>query len=282
MQIKAFFDKATSSLTYVVYDDRSRDAVIIDPVLDFDPVTGGITHSSADEVIGFARSTGLNVRLLLETHAHADHLSSAQLLKTAFPSARLAIGNGISQVQELFKDRYAMPPAFKTDGSQFDALLRDAQRVEAGTLTFDVLATPGHTPCSMSYDFGGNVFVGDTLFMPDYGVGRTDFPGASAGNLYDSITTRLYRLPEATRVFTGHDYQPGGRELRYESTVGQQMRENQQLSGATGRDDFIRFRRERDLTLSTPRLLHASIQVNIDGGRLPPFVKIPLTGGILL
>lgn len=285
MQIKAFFDKATSTLTYVAYDDATRDAVIVDPVLDFDPASGRISRSSADEVIAFVRGARLNVHLVLETHAHADHLSSSQVLKREFPAAKLAIGANIILVQATFKPLYALSAAFPTDGSQFDRLLRDDERVAAGSLAFQVLFTPGHTPACATYNFGGNIFTGDALFMPDYGTGRADFPGGSAAELFASVSGRLYALPDATRVFTGHDYQPGGRELRYESTIGEQKRGNVQLKATTTRDEFVSFRNSRDAKLEAPRLLHPSVQVNIDAGHLPAreangvsYLKIPLSG----
>lgn len=285
MQIKPFYDQATFTLTYVVYDEATRDAVVIDPVLDFDPASGRLTRSAADEVMAFIRTTGLRVHLLLETHAHADHLSASQVLKSEWPDARLAIGENIRKVQATFKSVYNLGADFKTDGSQFDRLLRDRERVSAGTLSFDVYFTPGHTPACASYDFGGHVFTGDALFMPDYGVGRTDFPGGSAAALYESVTACLYRLPDATRVFTAHDYRPGGRDLRYESTIGEEKRSNIQLRVDTPRDAFMKMRMERDATLAAPRLLHPSVQVNIDGGRFPrpesngvAYMKIPLSG----
>lgn len=285
MQIKSFYDQATFTLTYVVYEEATRDAVIIDPVLDFDPASGRVTRTSADEVLAFIRSTGLRVHLVLETHAHADHLSASQILKSALPDSRLAIGADIRKVQATFKAIYNLGPDFPTDGSQFDVLLRDRERVSAGSLSFNVLFTPGHTPACASYDFDGHVFTGDTLFMPDYGVGRADFPDGSATTLFDSVTTRLYQLPDATRVFTGHDYRPGGRPLRYESSIGEEKSSNIQLRAGTTREAFIKMREERDATLAAPRLLHPSVQVNIAAGHLPeresngvPYLKIPLSG----
>lgn len=286
MRIKEFFDSATSTLTYIVYDEATRDAVIIDPVLDFDLASGKISTSSVDAVIAFARGADLKVHRILETHAHADHLSSSQVLKQAFPTATLAIGTGISQVQDVFKNLYALPASFRTDGSQFDELLQEGQRVTAGSLVFDVLFTPGHTPACASYDFSGRVFVGDALFMPDYGVARTDFPGGSAATLFESVT-KLYKLPDATRAFTCHDYQPGGRELKFESTIGEQKRANIQLNGKTTREQFIKFRNERDATLSAPKLIHPSVQVNIAAGHVPApeangvsYLRIPLSGNV--
>lgn len=286
LNIKAFYDKTTSTLSYVVFDEIRRDAVIIDPVLDFDPASGRLTRSSVDEVIAFVRGSKLQVGMILETHAHADHLSSSQVLKEAFPGAVLAIGGGIVDVQRRFAPMYNLPAAFRSDGSQFDRLLRSGETIEVGGLAFEVLPTPGHTEGCSSYRFGGAVFVGDALFMPDYGTGRCDFPGGSAARLYDSITRMIYTLPDETRLFTGHDYQPGGRALRYEATVDEQKRGNIQLAATTSREDFVAFRKARDATLAAPKLLHPSVQINIDAGRLPAaeangklYVKTPLTIG---
>ncbi len=284
MEIKAFFDKATSTLTYVAYDGASRDAVIIDPVLDFDSASGRMSRSSAEEVLAFVRATRLNVRMVLETHAHADHLSSSQILREALPGVTLAVGEGITAVQRRFKPVYGLPESFPTDGSQFDRLLKAGELVEAGALRFEVRPTPGHTEACSSYRFGDNVFTGDALFMPDYGTGRCDFPGGSAENLFASVTQQLFTLPGETRLFTGHDYQPGGRGVEFESSVAEQKHGNVQLNAQTKREEFIAFRSQRDQTLAAPKLLHPSVQVNIDGGRIPPpetngtsYVKVPLT-----
>lgn len=288
MQIKTFFDKATFTLSYVVYDEATKDAVIIDPVLDFDPASGRIQTSSVEEVIGFVRGAQLNVKMILETHAHADHLSSSQVLKREFSAAPLAIGAEIRKVQEVFKPIYGFDASFKTDGSQFDRLLTDGEVVQAGSLRFAVRSTPGHTPACSSYDFQGHLFTGDALFMPDYGVGRADFPGGSAETLFHSVK-RLYQLPDATKVFTGHDYQPGGRPLRFESTIGEQKRTNVHIQAGTTLESFVKFRTERDATLAAPRLLHPSVQVNIDAGHLPKpnasgvsFLRIPLSGKVTM
>lgn len=286
MEIKAFFDEATYTLTYVVFDAATRDAVIIDPVLDFDSGGGKLSTKSVNEVIAFVRASGLKIHFILETHAHADHLSSSQILKAEFPDAQIAIGAGISKVQEVFKKIYALPDSFRTDGSQFDRILQDGERVAAGSLSFTVINTPGHTPACVTFDFDGNLFTGDALFMPDYGVGRTDFPGGSTEALFESVT-RLYVLPDATRVFPGHDYQPGGREVLYESTIGDEKRENIHLNARTSREEFVKSRNERNAALAAPRLLHPSVQVNIAAGRVPAaeangvsYVRIPLSGKV--
>ena len=283
MDIEAFYDEATSTLTYVVHDRASRDAVVIDPVLDYDPAGSEISHASVDRVTVFLRKHQLNLRMILETHAHADHLSGSQVLKRRFPDAQTAIGDKITIVQAIFKDVFDLPSDFPTDGRQFDRLLHDGELVEAGSLHFEVISTPGHTPACVCYRFGDSLFTGDTLFMPDQGTGRCDFPGGSAEDLYDSITQRIYTLPDDTRIFVGHDYQPGGRPLAYETTVAAQKTHNKQLPAARPRAEFVEFRTSRDATLSAPKLLFQSVQVNVDAGALPDpannkkrYLKIPI------
>ncbi len=282
MNIEAIYDPDTFTLTYVVYDEHSKDAVVIDPVMDYDPKSSKVSHTSVDRVTAFLRDHGLRLGLILETHAHADHLSGAQLLKERF-GAPIAIGEKITAVQSVFKKVFDLPDDFATDGSQFDRLLADRERVTVGALEFEVIATPGHTPACSSYRFDDAVFTGDALFMPDMGTGRCDFPAGSADDLYESITGRIYTLPDDTRIFTGHDYQPGGRELAYESTVAEQKRSNVQLPADRSREAFVEFRQARDETLDAPRLLFQSVQVNVDAGRLPRpaanetrYLKIPI------
>jgi len=284
MDVKAFYDPGTNTLTYAVYDAASRDAIVIDPVLNYDAASSATETHSVSEVVQFIEQQGLRVRFILETHAHADHLSGSQALKKAFPQARLAIGANITRVQQVFKAAFDLPQEFETDGRQFDRLLRDGETLRAGTIAVDVLYTPGHTPACVTYKIEEMVFTGDALFMPDFGTGRCDFPAGSARELYRSITQRLYRLPEETRVFVGHDYQPGGRELRFETTIGESKRCNLQLPAARSEDEFVKFRTERDRTLSAPKLLFQSVQVNIDAGRLPQasahnrvrYLKVPI------
>lgn len=269
MKVQALFDKATFTLTYVVWDPATRDAVVIDPVLDYDPAASKVSEESVEKVLAVLREEKLVPRFILETHAHADHVSGAQAIKARFPNARIAIGARITEVQSTFKEIFDLPDGFMPDGRQFDRLLYDGEKIAAGSLALEVRFTPGHTPACVSYVIGDAVFTGDALFMPDYGVGRCDFPGGSAETLYDSVTKRIYTLPETFRVFTGHDYQPNGRELRYESTIEEEKRANVHLAAKTTREEFVRFRRERDRTLSAPRLLLPSIQLNVDAGRLP-------------
>jgi glyoxylase-like metal-dependent hydrolase (beta-lactamase superfamily II) len=269
MEIRAFFDPATFTLTYVVHDPRTRDAVIIDPVLDFDPVAGQTDTRSARELVAFVREHRLRVHYVLETHAHADHLSASQFLKREL-DARIAIGAQIKVVQETFKAVFDLGTEVRSDGGQFDLLLEDGQVVDAGSLRIEVIATPGHTPACVTFKVEGAVFTGDALFIEDYGTGRCDFPRGSAEDLYHSVHDRLYTLPDATRVFVGHDYQPGGRPLRYETTIGASKQSNIQLRAATSKETYVKFRRERDAMLAPPRLLFQSVQVNINAGMLPP------------
>ena len=265
--VKAFFDPRTFTLTYAVWDPATLDAVIIDPVLDYEPVGSYTFTESVDEVLRFAKAEGLKVHYSLETHAHADHLSAGQILRREL-DAKVAIGSRIAEVQETFKTIFALPQSFRTDGSQFDVLLRPGEPVRAGSLGIDVLATPGHTPACVTYKIGDAIFTGDALFMDDYGTGRCDFPRGSAEAMYESVKA-LYALPDETRVFVGHDYLPEGRPVRYETTIGAEKDHNPQLNAATGRDSFVTMRKRRDAELAAPKLLFQSVQVNIDAGRLP-------------
>jgi len=267
-QLETFYDPATFTLTYLAYDAQSRDAVVIDPVLDYDPLASQTSTESADKVVAFVQGKCLNLRWILETHAHADHLSASRYLKRKL-GARVAIGERIREVQSTFKGVFELPDSFRVDGGQFDRLLRDGETLEAGSLKIEVIATPGHTPACVTFKIDDAVFTGDALFMEDFGTGRCDFPRGSADELYSSIHGRLYALPDATRVFVGHDYQPGGRELKYETTIGASKRRNVQLTIETTREQFVQFRTARDATLTQPRLLFPSVQVNVDAGRLP-------------
>jgi len=283
MNVKSFFDNDTATLTYVVFDMETKDAIVIDPVLDYDPKSSVYSTRSVDQVVEFVTSNQLTLHYILETHAHADHLSGAQFLKQHYPSAIVAIGKNIQLVQREFKHIFNFKD-FNEQGIQFDALLEDNSRFNAGTLTIDVMFTPGHTPACSSYLINNEaVFTGDVLFMHDYGTGRCDFPGGSSEAMYDSVTKRLYTLPDHVRVFVGHDYKPGGREVQYESTIGKQKKMNPQLNETTTRDEFVQMRDSRDKTLTSPKLLLQSLQVNIDGGSLPTpepngvsYLKIPL------
>jgi glyoxylase-like metal-dependent hydrolase (beta-lactamase superfamily II) len=281
--VKEFFDKATWTLTYVVYDKQTKDAVILDPVWDYDPASSKMTSQSADQVLSFVESEKLKVHFILETHAHADHVSGSQVLKSKIPGSRIGIGAKITEVQKVFKGVFNLDPNFKTDGSQFDLLLEEGKALTAGTLKIETVYTPGHTPACSSYIIGDAVFTGDALFMPDYGTGRCDFPAGSADQLYTSVHEKLYTLPDNYRVFVGHDYMPNGRPMAFESTIGEEKTKNIQLKQETTRNQFVDFRTTRDKTLAAPRLLLPSVQVNIDAGQLPKpenngasYLKIPV------
>lgn len=283
MKIEHFYDARTNTLSYLVHDEATRDALVIDPVLDYEPVGSRVFEESAATIAARIRALDLRLGLLLETHAHADHLSGSQTLKRWFPGVPVAIGAAITEVQTVFRDIFDLGPEFRVDGSQFDRLLHDGERFDVGSLHVEAIATPGHTPACMSYRIGDAVFVGDAMFMPDYGAGRCDFPAGSARALWRSITRRLYTLPDDTRMFVCHDYQPGGRPLAWQTSVGEQKADNVQLPAGRDEDDFVAFRTARDATLDAPKLLYPSVQVNIDGGRLPApapngrsYLKIPL------
>lgn len=283
MKIEPFHDKRTNTLTYVVHDPATRDAVVIDPVLDYDPAASATSYESVNRVTTFLRDNQLTLHYVLETHAHADHLSGSQVLRRRFSGAKVGIGARIIEVQRIFKHIYGLPEDFATDGSQFDELFQDRQRVRAGSLEFDVIGTPGHTPACVTYRFGDAIFTGDALFMPDMGTGRCDFPGGSADALHDSIVGRLYTLPDQTRVFVGHDYQPGGRPLGYQTTIGEEKAHNIQLPASRSKAEFIAFRSARDKSLAAPSLLLQSVQVNVDAGALPDsspngirYLRIPI------
>ncbi|MGV3523217.1 MAG: MBL fold metallo-hydrolase [Candidatus Sericytochromatia bacterium] len=282
MKIEALYDAPTFTLTYLVYDEATRDAVVIDPVLDYDPAASRISLTSYEKLKARILEHGLTLHYVLETHAHADHLSSSQYIQHDFPGVKIGIGAHITRVQEVFKPVFQASD-LATDGSQFDQLFQDGEVFTAGALRFQVLFTPGHTPACVSYLIEDAVFTGDALFIEDYGTGRCDFPGGSVEDAYHSIHDVLYDLPDATRVFVGHDYQPQGRPLRYETTIGVSKAENISLRAETAQEDFVRFRSERDSTLAAPRLLLPSVQVNINAGRLPTpeangvsYLKLPI------
>ena len=281
--VKEFFDEATWTLTYVVYDQQTKDAVILDPVWDYDPASSKMSTDSSDVVFHFVQANKLKVHFILETHAHADHVSGSQVLKQKIPGAKVGIGAKIQDVQKVFKRVFNLAPDFATDGSQFDLLLEEGKVLEAGTLKIETIYTPGHTPACASYVIGDAVFTGDALFMPDYGTGRCDFPAGNAEDLYTSVHDKLYKLPDHYRVFVGHDYLPNGRALAFESTIGDEKTKNIQLKADTSREQFVEFRRARDQKLAAPRLLLPSVQVNINAGHLPEpeenggrYLKIPV------
>jgi glyoxylase-like metal-dependent hydrolase (beta-lactamase superfamily II) len=282
--VQSFYDELTATITYVVYDNESRDAIVIDPVLDYDPAASKISTESIEKLESYLKGERLNVHYCFETHAHADHISGAQELKKRFPKIQLAIGERITEVQNVFKKIYNLPDSYIPNGHQFDRLLKDGEKIQAGSILIEVIFTPGHTPACVSYIIGDAVFTGDALFMPDTGTGRCDFPSGSSEDLYQSISQKLFKLPDATRVFVGHDYKGNGtRGAQWESTIGQEKSQNIQLKAETSKADYIKMRNARDATLSAPRLLLPSLQINIDAGRLPApesngksYLKIPL------
>lgn len=282
LKVETLFDPATYTLTYVVYDENSKDAIIIDPVLDYDPATSAVSMDSLDKVLAFVKGKELNLHYVLETHAHADHLTGAAEIKKRLPNVKTAIGRNITKVQEVFSGVFNMKD-MDTNGAQFDLLLDDEEVLKAGTIEVKTLFTPGHTPACSTYLIEDLAFTGDALFIPDSGTGRCDFPAGSSEDLYNSIHGKLYSLPEETKVYVGHDYQPGGRALVYQTTIGESKKENIQLKSETSKEEYIKFRTERDATLAAPRLLLPSIQVNIEGGKLPnaedngtSYLKLPI------
>jgi len=278
--ITAFFDEATNSVSYLIADPATGTAAVVDPVLDFDPASGRISTGSVDRILAAADERGLKIVWVLETHVHADHLSGAAVIRER-TGARVGIGGAISAVQQVFGPMLGVKDL---DTEDFDRRFADGDRVELGELTVEVIATPGHTPACVSYRIGDAVFVGDTLFMPDYGTARCDFPGGDAARLYQSIQ-RLLALPRETRLFLCHDYKAPGRDgYAWETTVGEEADRNVHIGGGTSEQEFVAMRRARDATLCAPKLLYPAIQVNIRGGRLPPaepdgwvYLKIPVT-----
>jgi glyoxylase-like metal-dependent hydrolase (beta-lactamase superfamily II) len=281
-QVHSFFDEATFTASYVVHDPVSHKAAVIDSVLDFDPAAGRTSTASADAVIAYVQAEGLTVEWLLETHAHADHLSAAPYLQERV-GGRLAIGAEITTVQRTFGKLFNAGTEFEPDGSQFDRLLSDGDTLTIGELEVAVLHLPGHTPADIAYVIGDAVFCGDTIFMPDYGTARADFPGGDARQLYRSIR-RLLSLPAEARLFLCHDYKAPGRDsFVHETTIGQQRATNVHVHDGVSEDEFVAMRTARDATLSMPRLILPAVQVNMRGGELPPpeangtrYLKIPL------
>ena len=266
--VQSFYDPTTSTFTYVVYDRDGGHAAIVDPVLDFDPAAARISTASADRVLAFVREHVLTVDWILETHAHADHLTAAAHLRRE-TSARVAIGRGITAVQARFKTLFGLEPDFPTDGSQFDRLFADGDEFAIGELRARVVATPGHTDDSLTYVVGDAAFVGDTVFAPETGTARADFPGGDAGKLYRSIR-RLFELPADTRLFLCHDYPPAEREARAQSSLDEQRQKNVHVGGDADEASFVKLRTGRDAGLAAPRLILPALQVNIRAGELPP------------
>ena len=282
--VKGFFDEGTNTISYVVRDPAGNAAAIYDSVMDLDYAAGRLTTASADEIIAYVRDNGLAVEWLIETHAHADHLSAAPYIQSKL-GGRLGIGEHITTVQNVFGKVFNEGTEFQRDGSQFDRLFKDGDTYAIGGMPAFVMFTPGHTPACTTHVVGDAAFVGDTLFMPDGGTARADFPGGDARTLFRSTRKLLETLPGATRLFMCHDYAPGGREIRFETTVAEERLSNIHVRDGVTEDEFVRMREARDKTLGMPRLIIPSLQVNIRGGRLPEpdptgkrFLKVPLDG----
>jgi glyoxylase-like metal-dependent hydrolase (beta-lactamase superfamily II) len=280
--VAAFFDKATNTISYIVSDPSTGACAIIDSVMDIEYAAGRITHKGADEMIAHIKSNNLTLEWIIETHVHADHLSAAPYLQDQL-GGKVGISEKIMEVQETFGKVFNEGTEFQRDGSQFDELFQDGDTYQLGELTAHVLATPGHTPACMVHIIGNAAFAGDTLFMPDGGSARADFPGGDAGQLYDSIQ-KIFALPDELRLFMCHDYGPGGREIAWETTVAEQKNSNIHLKDGQTREDFIALREARDETLSMPKLIIPSLQVNMRAGAVPqddngnPVLKVPVNG----
>lgn len=277
--VQAFFDPVTFTVTYVVWDADSRDAIVIDPVLDYDPAASRTSDANLKPLLSFLNEHSLKLRGALDTHAHADHISGSVYLRAEL-GVPIVIGAGIRSSQATFRKILGLPESVLCDGFQFEKLAAPGEVLSLGALKVQGLDTKGHTPGCVSYWVGDAVFTGDALFMEDYGTGRTEFPGGSAEVLYHSVTQVLYSLPEATRVFVGHDC---GRDLKYETTIASQKRSNVQIREGVSLEEFVQFRTERDRSLAAPRLLFPSVQINVFGGQLPApesngtrYLKVPI------
>jgi glyoxylase-like metal-dependent hydrolase (beta-lactamase superfamily II) len=281
-EVKAFFDAATNTITYVVKDPNSDACAVVDSVMDIDYAAGRITYDNADEVIAYIRENGLRVEWLLETHVHADHLSAAPYIQREL-GGKIGIGEKITVVQDTFGKVFNEGTEFQRDGSQFDALFKDGDTFTIGTMQGFAMHTPGHTPACMVHVIGNAAFVGDTLFMPDGGSARADFPGGDAAELYDSIQ-KVLALPDDMRLFMCHDYGPNGRDIQWETTVGEEKAHNIHVGAGKTKEDFVKFRTERDAQLAMPKLIIPSLQVNMRAGAVPtdkdgrPMLKVPVNG----
>ncbi|MCC4244910.1 MBL fold metallo-hydrolase [Stappia indica] len=282
-EVTAFFDPKTNTISYVVQDPGSKACAVVDSVMDIDYAAGRISYESADRIIDFVRENGLTVDWLIETHVHADHLSGAPYLQEKL-GGRIGIGENIRLVQDTFGKVFNEGTEFQRDGSQFDHLFRDGDTYTVGGMACFAMHTPGHTPACMTHVMGNAAFVGDTLFMPDGGTARADFPGGDAHELYRSIR-KVLSLPDETRLFMCHDYGPNGREIRWETTVGEERKHNIHVRDGVTEEEFVAMRQARDATLDMPKLIIPSIQVNMRAGKLPPkddsgrtFLKVPVNG----
>jgi len=282
-EVKGFFDPDSNTISYVVYDPANKECAVIDSVLDFDYASGTISYGLADQIISYVKAEQLNVVWHIETHVHADHLSAAPYLQAEL-GGKIIISEQITAVQKIFGKVFNAGTEFERDGSQFDRLLTDGDSYKLGSFTGRAIHTPGHTPACMAHLIGDAVFVGDTLFMPDGGTARADFPGGDARTLYQSIH-RILALPDETRLFVCHDYMPGGRDVAWQTTVGEQKKKNIHISDNISEDEFVAMRDTRDASLSMPRLIMPSIQVNMRAGHMPPgeengeiYLKVPVSG----
>tara|TARA_B100001248_G_scaffold262708_1_gene261284 strand:+ start:10078 stop:10947 length:870 start_codon:yes stop_codon:yes gene_type:complete len=279
-EVQDFFHSATATLTYIVSNPATKDAIIIDPVWDFDFSTGKLADDAVAQYRQYLEEKKLRVLAVVESHIHADHISSAQRLKNLYPDIKVGVSSRVKEVMEVFSKTFSETYTL----SDFDFVFSDREHLVFGGIEIDIISTPGHTPACTSIKIGEMLFVGDSIFMPDFGTGRCDFPLGSAENLYDSIREKIYTLPESTQIFVGHDYQPGGRELCFQTSVGEQKKKNVHIRADTKKEDFVKFREARDANLPTPKLLLPSIQLNLRAGKLPEqdsagksFIKIPLS-----
>lgn len=281
-EVKGFFDPATWTISYVVKDPSSNKCAIVDSVMDIDYAAGRITYDSADEIVKYVQDNDLEVEWLIETHVHADHLSAAPYIQQKL-GGKIGIGEQITTVQDVFGKVFNEGTEFQRDGSQFDALFKDGDTYKVGNMDVFAMHTPGHTPACMVHVFGDAAFVGDTLFMPDGGSARADFPGGDAGVLFDSIQ-KVLTLPDEMRLFMCHDYGPNGRDIEWETTVGAEKEHNIHVGAGKSKEDFVKFRTERDAQLAMPRLIIPSLQVNMRAGEVPtdkdgrPMLKVPVNG----
>ncbi len=281
-EVTAFFDEDTNTISYVVKDPESNACAVVDSVMDIDYAAGRITFTHADNMIAFIKDKGLSLEWIIETHVHADHLSAAPYIQEKL-GGKLGIGSKITVVQDTFGKVFNEGTEFQRDGSQFDRLFEDGDTYQVGSMTCFAIYTPGHTPACMVHVMGDAAFVGDTLFMPDGGSARADFPGGDAGTLYDSIQ-KLLALPDEMRLFMCHDYGPNGRDIKWETTVGEEKKHNIHVGEGKTREDFIKFRTERDAQLDMPRLIIPSLQVNMRAGKVPTdssgkkMLKVPVNG----
>ena len=281
VEIKTFFDEQTFTFTHLVYDPASKDAVVFDPVLDLDTIGWRTYTDSLKTLDGFIDQNQLKLHYVLDTHIHADHLSGMQFLKEKY-KVPLVINSAITLVQDTFKDVFNLGENFDTSGSDFDVLVKDGDKLTAGSIQIEVMHTPGHTPACTTYKIENNIFTGDVLFVPSIGTGRCDFPKGSARDLYKSVTQKLYTLPDDTRVFPAHDY-PGDRELQTFTTIGESKASNVDLPASRSEEDYVAFMEARDSKLPLPRLIYQSVQVNLTAGQLPAeesngqhYLKIPI------